>query len=401
MWERKYEHGRWDGLALNILSTSLDGGQRLQITEIPYADLPDIIVMGSKAVSVGLEVVLIGSNSLVDANALIDSLNKSPRGELEHPWLGELSLTFESSSLSIDTKIGLVTLSLNFIRDARSTKLKSSTVVTDSSPQPLQKTATVEEVSTSAFEQDVAEMGISDMNTLQADFTQLVSQLASIASMLSVPSQILSAVNQEINRAMMSISSIANAPGQFAEQLSTTIESLAQAVRSDDSSTNETVDHSRAAQAMMLDAINDNDPSPHYNIQCVVAAIKMSNDIARLEQEEVFDLVNSTAQVSTILSDLNSITSELDQRIVDATQVSTYESLEVFDALTNLSEGVNAQINKVIKGSTAQTIVESSRFIPALVLAHQSNSSEALVMALNKLQHPLFLKGSLAMRESE
>ncbi len=116
MWERKYEQGRWNGLTLNILSTSIDGGKRLHISELPYVDLPSIKVMGSAASKLNLEVVLVGRNSLVDANNLLANLNKTPKGELEHPWLGELSLVFESHSQKIDTKLGLVTLSLSFVR---------------------------------------------------------------------------------------------------------------------------------------------------------------------------------------------------------------------------------------------------------------------------------------------
>ena len=238
MWERKYEHGRWNGLDLNILSTSIDGGKRLQVSEIPYADLPDIKVMGSKAIGFEIEVVLIGSHSLVDANALLDNLRLYPKGELEHPWLGELALVFESYSQKIDTKLGLVSLSLKFIRDGRRTSSTLTATLASAPTSIEQQTDEVEKVSTQTFEQDVKTMGISDINTLQKEFTGLVNQLAGIANKLSIPSQMLSALNQEINRALMSISSIANAPSQFSEQLSATIDSVANAIHVDASPSN-------------------------------------------------------------------------------------------------------------------------------------------------------------------
>lgn len=77
MWERKYEQGRWNGLTLNILSTALDGGKRLQVSEIPYADLPNIKVMGSAANKIDIDVVFVGNHSLNDANALLDNFNKT------------------------------------------------------------------------------------------------------------------------------------------------------------------------------------------------------------------------------------------------------------------------------------------------------------------------------------
>lgn len=62
MWDRKYEHGRWNGVELNILNTSIDGGKRLHVSEIPYADLPAVKVMGSSASKISIDVVFVGGN---------------------------------------------------------------------------------------------------------------------------------------------------------------------------------------------------------------------------------------------------------------------------------------------------------------------------------------------------
>ncbi len=396
MWERQYEQGRWNGLTVNILATSLDGGKRLQVSEIPYAELPNIKVMGSKASNIELDVVLVGASSLVDANTLLDNLNASPKGELEHPWLGELSLAFESYSQKINTKRGLVTLSLKFVRDGKKSILS---VVTVASATQAQQADAVEEISTKTFVADVDEMSIAETNTLRADFTHLVTQLSAIASRLNVPSQILSSLNQELNSALSSISSIANAPGQFAEQLSKTIDSVASAVRSEPDSSNPAIDNSRAAQSSMLTLINPKNPSVHYNIQLVVAAVKMNKDIERLEQDISFDVLGWTKQASVILSDLTSITLEIDARIHDVTNVSTLESLALFDALVDLRKGVGAQYDKVNTGAEPQRYLERPRFIPTLVLAQQTENSASLIEALNPLQHPLFLSETIAMRE--
>ena len=398
MWERKYEQGRWNGLELNILTTSIDGGKRLHVSEIPYAELPSIKVMGSAANSIDLEVVLVGANSLVESNALLASLNKTPKGELEHPWLGELPLVFETYSQTLTTKRGLVTLSLKFIRDGKKPTLTSAASTTVNTQQQASE---VESTSSKTFVQDVEGMDISAINTLQQNFTYGITQLSGIASQLSVPSQILSALNQELNSAFVAISSIANAPAQFAEQLSKTIDSVAEAVRSEPDSENEAVDNSRAAQATMLSAVEPETPSAHYNVQMVTAAVKMSKDIAALEQDETFSVLVTNDQPSIILSDLESITKEIDARITEVTNESTLESIELFHSLTSLKKGVEVQYNKVKLGSEAQRFIDKGRYVSALVLAHQSNSKEKLVTALNPLQHPLFLRGSIAMRVSE
>ncbi|MGR6861821.1 DNA circularization N-terminal domain-containing protein [Aliivibrio salmonicida] len=407
MWERKYEQGRWNGLVLNILSTAIDGGKRLHISEIPYADLPTIKVMGSAASNLSIDVVLVGRNSLVDANVLLANLDKTPKGELEHPWLGELPLVFETYSQKIDTKLGLVTLSLSFVRGGELPALSSivtSGAMFDVSVQSDEVIA----VSSTTFAADVDAASISDIETLRTRFTGLVTNLQGVASRLSIPSQTLSLLNQELNSALIAVSSIANAPMQFAEQLSKTVKSVAKAVRSENKVASvsinsssqlasEAVDNSRMAQTSMLELIDLSAPSAHLNVQIVVAAVLMSKDIAELTQRDSFDVVQSSTQPLFILNDLKRITTEMEVRIGDATRVSTLESLELFNALVVLKDGINTQIGKVIKGSVPTRHKTLPRPVPALALSYQYYSNAELVAALNPTQHPLFLRDVVAI----
>ena len=88
MWERQYKHARWNGLKLNILSIAFDGGKRLQVSEIPYAELPHIKVMGTKARTYTIEAVFVGSTYLVDVNALINNFDVEPKPDREFTILG-------------------------------------------------------------------------------------------------------------------------------------------------------------------------------------------------------------------------------------------------------------------------------------------------------------------------
>ncbi len=398
MWVRQYEKGRWNGLELNILTTSIDGGKRLHVSEIPYADLPSIKVMGSAASSIDLTVVFVGSDSLARANALLRSLDKTPTGELEHPWLGELALVFETYSQEINTTLGVAQLSLSFRREGKLPTLTSTVTETVNSQQ---QASSVETVSTKTFAVDVEAMDVAQVNTLRQDFTHAVGQLVGISNKLKIPSQTLVALNQELNSALVAISSIANAPGQFAEQLSITIDSVASAVRSEDAPDNEAVDNSRTAQATMLKAINPDTPSAHYNVQMVTAAVKMSKDIARLESDDTYSVLASKGQPTLIKSDLIRISEQISNRIDEVTDVSTSERLELYHELVALKEGVDAQCDKVKKGSEPEQFTQRGRFIPALALAHSSYSQEALITALNSAQHPLFMRGTIAMRVAE
>ncbi len=244
---------------------------------------------------------------------------------------------------------------------------------------------------------DVNAASVSDMDTLRAQFTGLVTSLQGIASKLSIPSRTLSQLHQELNSAMVAISSIANAPMQFAEQLAKTVASVAKAVRSEYQSGNEAVNNSRQAQASMLALIAPETPCAHFNVQLVVATVLMSKDVAALAPQDRFDVVQSNTQPMFILNDLHRITSEMEARIGDATHVSTIESLELFNALVVLKDGINAQVSKVVKGSTPTRYATVPRCIPALTLAHQHNLNATVVVALNPAQHPLFLRDVIAL----
>lgn len=413
MWDRKYEHGRWNGVELNILNTSIDGGKRLHVSEIPYADLPAVKVMGSSASKISIDVVFVGGQSLVASNALLADLDKTPKGELEHPWLGEMLLVFESYSQKINTKLGLVTLTLSFVRYAQTAELtpiaQSTTSISVS-----QQTDEVMNISSLQFVDDVANASIAGVNYLRGRCAGVVTTLQAITNQLHVPSSIHSMLNVELNETMTAISSVANAPLLFAEQLNKTVDSVAKEVRVVSGSVNEAVDNSRMAQASIL-ALIDNVVAPpatptrsfaymdidvprtHLNIQLVMTAIKMSKSIAVLERQRDFDIVTSKTQPAFILSDLKNITAALGGCIASVTDVSTIASLALYNALVGLLNSIESQVVKVVLGSSPVLYKECLRPVPGLALAHQSCSDEELITILNSSHHPLFLRGAVAL----
>ena len=101
---------------------------------------------------------------------------------------------------------------------------------------------------------------------------------------------------------------------------------------------------------------------------------------------------------NVILNDLNALLSALDANIGEVTANSTVEALELYESLTSLKGNVQTQRDKVIAGITPHRTVVKPKYTPALALAHDEQSSEAMVTALNALQHPLFMRGDIAVR---
>ncbi|KJY78950.1 DNA circularization N-terminal domain-containing protein [Vibrio nigripulchritudo] len=396
MWARQYEHARWNGHKLNILSTSIEGGQRLQVSEIPYADLPHIKVMGGKAREFTFEVVFVGASSLADANALIENLETTPRGELEHPWLGELPLVFEDVSQNINTRKGLVTLTLKFVRSGNQPAITTETTV-----HTKARAARVEELSKETFSEKVQTLNVSEINQTQFDVIRALNVLVDITSRLNLPDESLHGINHSINEGYSAVSSISTHPAEFADLFTAAFDTVANGVQSEVSTPSDAVDNSRSSQALVLKLVTEDSPTQHYNIQMVTAAIKMSRDITELERNERFDITRTSKQPDIIRRDLTALATAVENRIADVTQVSTMESMAVFDALLGLKRSIQTQYDKVTAGSLPHRTVQSPRFKSALNIAHDEYTKEGMVTSLNALQHPLFMRGDVALRDAE
>ncbi|ROO49131.1 DNA circularization N-terminal domain-containing protein [Vibrio crassostreae] len=394
MWERQYEYARWNGHKLNILSITFDGGKRLQVSEIPYADLPHIKVMGTKARTYTIETVFVGPRSLVQSNALLDNLDATPEGELEHPWLGELSLVFEDVSQNISTKKGLVTLSLKFVRAGTSPSITAPPAI-----RTKMQVKAVERLAKERFIEEVKSLGVAQINQVQAQATNALDVLVDVTNRLNLADEALREINRAIKDAFSSISSVSTSPVEFADRFTASFDAVADGIQSEPDSESEAVDNARSVQQLLLSQVQANAPTQYHNMQMVTGAVKMSKDIINLEKGETYDITLATKQPETVKRDLSILLVNLDDRISEITQVSTLESMALFDALTILKSNVKNQQDKVVEGSTAHKTVRSPRYKPALSLAHEEFTQEKIITKMNALQHPLFLKGEIAVRE--
>ncbi|ODS09755.1 DNA circularization N-terminal domain-containing protein [Vibrio scophthalmi] len=394
MWEKQYEHAQWNGHKLNILSVSIDGGKRLQVSELPYVDLPDIKVMGSKAKKFSFELVFVGSRSLIESNAFLASIEQEPTGTLEHPWLGELSLVYETFSESISTKKGVVILSLGFVAEG-----KTPTINTRSFVRAKDQGSAVEQISTKLFEQDVRGMDVHEINKTQSQFTESLNVLVDISNRLNVADDALQNITSTINSAVLAVSGLGSSPESFSNTFSQAVAAVADGVQSEPESSSSAVDNARNAQALLLNQVKPDAASSHYNIQMTVAAVKVNKSLANLEKVPAFDMSSALDSSPLIESDLSTLLESLDERVTEATQVSTLESIELYDALIALQGNVQMQKDKFIEGTSAHRWIQSPVFRPALTIAHDEQTRELLLRGMNNLQHPLFFRGDVAIRE--
>ena len=396
MWERKYEQGRWNGIKLNLLSTGIEGGKRLQVSEIPYADLPHIKVMGSKARSFKFEVVFVGTGSLADANAFIDTIEATPEGELEHPWLGELPLVFETFSQSISTKRGMVVLSLSFVRAGT-----SPTITTQAKTRAKEQVNLVETLSRRSFAQDVKAMDVHEINQTQNDFFGALNTLVDIVNRLGLVGDKMQSINHAINDAFSAVSSLSAKPDEFASRFSTAVDSVASGIQAQPHSASEAVDNARSAQALMLGQVKDSATTHHFNVQMTTAAVKVSKDITELEKVDAFDVTTVGKQPGIIKNDVMNLLLSIDDRVRDVTSTSTPDTIALFDSLTALKGHLQVQHDKVVAGTIHHRLVQTPRFKPALCIAHDEHARESVLTSINARQHPLFFRGEIAVRDAK
>ncbi|EPA8364731.1 hypothetical protein ACQ676_000206 [Vibrio fluvialis] len=290
----------------------------------------------------------------------------------------------------------MVTLSLSFVRAGTQPTINTSATV-----RVKQQASAVESVSAQSFARDVKSLSVADINQTQNDFTQSLNVLVDITHRLNLADDKLQSINSAINEAFGAISSISSAPDKFATLLSTAVDRVAEGVQSEPDSDSEAVDNARTAQQLMLSQVKEDAVTPHHNIQMVTGAVKVSKDVTRLEKQDHFYITAVKKQPAIIQSDLTALLEGIDARVAEITSVSTVESLDIFDALVALKGGIQTQNDKVIKGTAAHRVIEQPRSKPALTIAHDQYTAEPIVTAMNALQHPLFLRGDIAVRNPQ
>jgi prophage DNA circulation protein len=396
MWERKVKTAKWNGVAFNIQQTTLDNGKRLQVVELPYTDVPHIKVMGAKAKGINLEAVFVGVNSLADANAFVAKLESDPIGALEHPYLGEMSLVYQSCSQSFSTKKGLVTLALKFLKQGKAVALTRVRI----DEKPLSELSNdLMAASKQQFMRDIAAASPDEISTLQDDFNNLLSTLKSIASRSTQDSLRLTRLHHEIQDGISAVNTIVNAPGNFADHLSAMFDNLRRVLlddKDDNSSSNVALNPLHTAAHSLRKRISARPVSAHCNIQITVAIVLLSEELALLSTTEQPTMALFVGHsIDNIARNINAIRTLIEERIEEVTQSADYESLALVESINALHESVINQGQKIARLMLSIKRIEVNKNRPLLCIAQSNEQSRAEISALNSIPHPLFVSGLL------
>lgn len=401
MWERKVKTAKWNGVAFNIQQTTLDNGKRLHVVELPYADEPQIKVMGAKAKGINLEAVFVGVNSLADANAFVAELESDPIGSLEHPYLGEMALVYQSVSQSFSTKKGLVTLSLKFLKQGKDIVLTRTSI--DDKPVS-QLSDDVTDASSAQLVRDVKQASPEEVSSLQDDFNKVLNTLRSVANRATQGSMMLTRLHNQIQDGINAVNTIINAPAAFAAHLKAIINSLVKVLSDDNgalvvnaaASGLQSASVKQSAAKSLRKAISSGSVSAHCNIQIAVAIVLLSDELALLTADDAPQLTTfGETSIDQVSRDINAISTLLEERINEVTKSADYESLALVEALTALRESVINQHNKIDKLLQSVKRIEVVHNRPLLCIAQSSECMASELSTLNPIAHPLFVSGTL------
>tara|TARA_R110001583_G_scaffold15059_2_gene62448 strand:+ start:13677 stop:14864 length:1188 start_codon:yes stop_codon:yes gene_type:complete len=390
MWERKAQAGKWNGNVLNILSTTLDGGKRLHVSELPYTDLPHIKVMGSKARTISIEVVFVGANSLVESNATILELETNPEGTLEHPYLGEVDVVYETYSQSFNTTKGLVTLSLKFYKQGESIELISLDQDT-----PAKLIDTVMEESNAVFIDAVSKASADEVDAMKLDFGSVLSALRNVANRSAQSSVELGLLHRQIEDGFTAIESIKNSPGALSDHLHAIMNNLKKTLFGKETTSISQKPAAIATQSLSS-TINPDATFSHCNLQVTVALILFSVEMDALSiVEEVDASVVVEQSLTEMIGNISFIQNQLDDRINEVTKAATFESLALCEAVESLRTNVNQQVAKLIEFKESLYQYDVPRTMPLVCLAQRLETNTSALNSVNKIKHPLFVSGEL------
>jgi len=390
MWDKEFDVARWNGVEINILKTDREKGKRLQIDEMPYAQTPYTKVMGDKAGTYKIEIVFVGPKALNQKADFVDELESNPAGYLEHPYYGELELTYEKSSESISTRKGLVVLTCDFVLTGRAisipplSKLKATNL-----------TGSVLDASVNQFEKEVAAASPDKIVSIQNNFTTMLGGLRRIANQAGRPGVALAALHRQINDGFAAISSIANAPASFAKQVQAISQSLVSQIKTLPDSANSLTNPKSYALNQVRETESTSEVQ-HIRMQSTMTSIQLSEAIEIASSSETAtELSDQTSNIDQVKLEASQIQTSVNERMSEASGESSFESLALFDALCELNTEIANQITKIESAELNLKRLDIYSPTPSICLAYMSECALTEFEGMNAINHPLFIAGKV------
>lgn len=401
MWDRQFDQATWNGTPFNILKTDDEQGKRVDAKELPRSDHHYHEVLGDKIPSYTVEAVFVGADSLSQANAFRSELRKNPEGTLEHPYLGELELVYQTSSQSITTRKGLVKLVIKFIAQGEPVELPKSF-----SKSLSNYTAPVVDQGNIQFEKQVKAASVDETATIQSEFDGFLDDLAYIANQLKLQDSGVD-LQKKIHSAKRSISTITNNPGAFSQQVSGVMSTLVIGAQPSLSRTETSGAPSNVSsiEKVIEKRLSDNEnqrSTPIIKLHSTTARLNLNRELAAVsDSTDTDDLTQKLggANLDYAYQSITNVKLAIEDRYRESTASADYDSLPLVDAIQALKNQVQSQLIKLDEYQQSLKTISVYSKTPSLCLAFSNDCALTEFEGLNAITHPLFMHGDIKVKK--
>lgn len=381
-WLDRCVRGSFRGFEFLTDGHGAQGGRRLVVHEYPGADEPRVEDMGGKAWDWKLNAYFIGPNYDLERNGFLALLAEPGADWLTHPWLGDLWVRAHTWSLSESNDKGAYcSVSISFVPGGE----QPYAVEVDRVDVAFERVRQFAEVAAEDYEFE--SMSADGLTSFIAAVSASLDVLRSVLSLATLPLTWANQVIGLVQGIKSDIAALLALPGAYVSAWLSLSHALGFGPDEDDFDIGDT-DRPRvvrrfvsmaAAPAPALSGIAATDPAVRRNVAAedvlrkrmlIAAAARIALADYRVEEDRDAVLAAVTAAIDAALPGMS-----------DA----------VFQAALSMRVAViDALLAQDLKPAQQRDVVSP---LPAIVLAHRMEVDEDVLIARNRVRHPLFVQG--------
>lgn len=381
-WIDRCERARFREFEFLTDSHEARGGRRLVVHEYPGADEPLVEDMGGKAWDYRLSAYFIGPNYDLERNGFLALLAEPGADWLIHPWFGLVWVRAASWSVSESNEAGgYCKIDLDFVPGGEA----PFEVETDRVDVAYERTRVFAEAAVADYVPEA--LSADGLSSFIAAIQGRLDVLRSVLSLATVPLTWAARVMGLVQSVKTDIAALMAIPGAYANALLGLSNMLG--FGPDDNNV-DLADTARprvvrrlvslaAAGPAVLSGIGATDPAVR---RMVVAeeALRSRLVLAAAARIALADYRVAEDRDAVLLSVLNAIDEALPSM-----------SDPVFQAAVNLRVAlIDALMAQDLAPAQAKDIVQA---LPSVLLAHRMSIDEDVLIARNRVRHPLFVQG--------
>ncbi len=409
-WTDRLEQAQWRGIKFLTESHEASEGQRLAIHELPGGNVPVVQDLGAKARTWRVTAYFIGANYDIDRNKVLNALRTPGADWLRHPWLGRVWVRAQDWRTSESTaQGGYATITIEFVEGGAGTLQPAADVVdvAQGKVQAYQDTA-------SALE--LAPMGPAAAQKFRVEVRDRVSALRNLLARARMPLTMAKAVLAEIDDAL----SLWGDAQDLAQDYAALMRRVAGTLRSG----SDALLRSGAAPGAWLGSVGD--PARQRVLEALAQGAPKASDVAYLGAvDNTLSGVDAQALSRNIWRErcarghhLAACVADMalaDYDTIDGRDAALARVLAAVDAAVALADMSGARLaadgladqrfdaamaarQAVTEALNAQALAPTQTrqivtSLPAVVLAYRMGVDEDVLLARNRVRHPLFVKG--------